>query len=269
MNIIANGFEFTARGEIISNKNFSWYTSFNIATNKNKVEKLQTPILKSGGQGIIQEGYPLYSFYLHKQLGVDPKTGDVLFDDVNKDGKLSDADLQILGNAWPSYFGGLTNTFTIFKNIEVSAFIYYSVGNKVWDNTRYRTGHGGSRNGVFAMLQEELTRWQKPGDITEVPRLTASGNNASIIPSRFLEDGSFVRLKNISIGYNLPKQITSRLRLSAVRFYLAATNLITITKYKGVDPEVNTAASDQNILGYDQAIAPQPRTLQAGFNISF
>jgi len=264
-----NGFEFTARGEIISNKNFSWYTSFNIATNKNKVEKLQTPILKSGGQGIIQEGYPLYSFYLHKQLGVDPKTGDVLFDDVNKDGKLSDADLQILGNAWPSYFGGLTNTFTIFKNIEVSAFIYYSVGNKVWDNTRYRTGHGGSRNGVFAMLQEELNRWQKPGDITEVPRLTASGNNASIIPSRFLEDGSFVRLKNISIGYNLPKQITSRLRLSAVRFYLAATNLITITKYKGVDPEVNTAASDQNILGYDQAIAPQPRTLQAGFNISF
>jgi TonB-linked SusC/RagA family outer membrane protein len=264
-----NGFEFTARGEIISNKNFSWYTSFNVATNKNKVEKLQTPILKSGGQGIIQEGYPLYSFYLHKQLGVDPKTGDVLFDDVNKDGKLSDADLQILGNAWPSYFGGLTNTLTLFKNVEVSAFIYYSIGNKVWDNTRYRTGHGGSRNGVFAMLQEELTRWQKPGDITEVPRLTASGNNASIIPSRFLEDGSFVRLKNLSVGYNLPKQITSRLKLSSVRFYLAATNLITITKYKGVDPEVNTAASDQNILGYDQAIAPQPRTLQAGFNISF
>jgi TonB-linked SusC/RagA family outer membrane protein len=263
------GFEFTARGEIINAKNFSWYTSFNISTNKNKVEKLQTPILKSGGQGIIQEGFPLYSFYLHKQLGVDSKTGDVLFDDVNKDGKLSDADLQILDNAWPSYFGGLTNSFTILKSIDVSTFIYYSLGNKVWNNTRYRMGHGGSRNGVFAMLQEELTRWQKPGDITEVPRLTALGNNASIIPSRFLEDGSFVRLKNISIGYNFPKQITSRLKLSAIRFYLAATNLITITKYKGVDPEVNTAASDQNVLGYDQAIAPQPRTLQAGFNISF
>jgi hypothetical protein len=206
---------------------------------------------------------------LHKQLGVNPKNGDVLFDDVNKDGKLSDADLQILGNAWPSYFGGLSNNFTIFKNIDVSAFIYYSVGNKVWNNTRYRTGHGGSRNGVFAMLQEELNRWQKDGDITDVPRLTASGNNASIIPSRFLEDGSFVRLKNVSIGYTFPARIISRLKLSSVRVYVMATNLVTITKYKGVDPEVNTAASDQNILGYDQAIAPQPRTLQAGFTISF
>ncbi|HTE10062.1 MAG TPA: TonB-dependent receptor [Chitinophagaceae bacterium] len=264
-----NGFELTAKADIISGKNFSWQSSFSISTNKNKVEKLQTPILKSGGQGIIQEGYPLYSFYLHKQFGVDPKNGDVLFDDVNKDGKLSDADLQILGNAWPAYFGGFTNNFTFFQNFDAGVFIYYSVGNKVWNNTRYRMGHGGSRNGVFAMLQEELTRWQKPGDITETPRLTASGNNASIIPSRFLEDGSFIRLKNVSIGYNLPGKIVSRLKLSAVRIYLMATNLVTITKYKGVDPEVNTAASDQNVLGYDQAIAPQPRTLQAGFNISF
>ncbi|MEI9942804.1 MAG: TonB-dependent receptor [Chitinophagaceae bacterium] len=264
-----NGFELTARAEIISAKNFSWHSSFSISSNKNKVEKLETPILKSGGQGIIQEGYPLYSFYLHKQLGVDPKTGDVLFDDVNKDGKLNDADLQILGNAWPDYFGGFSNNFTLFQNFDVGVFIYYSFGNKVWNNTRYRMGHGGSRNGVFAMLEEELTRWQKEGDITEVPRLTAAGNNASIIPSRFLEDGSFVRVKNVSIGYNLPSKITSRLKVSAVRVYLMATNLLTFTKYKGVDPEVNTAASDQNVLGYDQAIASQPRTLQAGFNISF
>jgi TonB-linked SusC/RagA family outer membrane protein len=264
-----NGFELTVKGDIISTKNFSWSSSFNISTNKNKIEKLETPILKSGGQGILQEGYPLYSFYLHKQLGVDAKTGDVLFDDVNKDGKLSDADLQILGNAWPDYFGGFTNDITLFKNIDIRVFIYYSVGNKVWNNTRYRMGHGGSRNGVFAMLKEELNRWQLPGDITDVPRLTALGNNASIIPSRFLEDGSFARLKNVSIGYRLPGRLISRLKLSSVRVYIMATNLITVTKYKGVDPEVNTAASDQNVMGYDQAIAPQPRTLQAGFTVSF
>jgi TonB-linked SusC/RagA family outer membrane protein len=264
-----NGFELTLNGQIISHKDFSWNSSFSISTNKNKVEKLQTPILKSSGQGIIQQGFPLYSFYLHKQLGVDPKTGDVLFDDINKDGKLTDADLQISGNAWPSYFGGFSNDFTLFRNFDLRAFVYYSIGNKVWDNTRYRMGHGGSRNGVFAMLKEELTRWHEVGDITDVPRLTASGNNASIIPSRFLEDGSFVRLKTVSVGYNFPKHITSRLKLASVRVYLMATNLITITKYKGVDPEVNTAASDQNVLGYDQAIAAQPRTWQAGFNISF
>ena len=78
-------------------------------------------------------------------------------------------------------------------------------------------GHGGSRNGVFAMLKEELTRWQKPGDITEVPRLTAAGNNAAIIPSRFLEDGSFVRLRNVSIGYSLPKSLLSRYNVYSLR----------------------------------------------------
>lgn len=264
-----NGFELSLKGDVVATKNFSWNASLSISTNKNKVEKLQTPILKSSGQGIIQEGQPLYSFYVHRQLGVDPKTGDVLFDDVNKDGKLSDADLQILGNAWPSYFGGFTNEFTVFKNFDVRAFVYYSFGNKIWNNTRYRTGHGGSRNGVFAMFQEELGRWQKEGDITEVPRLTAVGNNASIIPSRFLEDGSFVRLRNLSIGYTFPKALLSSLRLSSARVYVMATNLFLVTKYKGLDPEVNTVATDQNVLGYDQAIAPQPRTLQVGFNVSF
>jgi len=201
-----NGFELTLKGEVLATKNFSWNTSLSISTNRNKVEKLQTPILKSNGQGIIQEGYPLYSFYIHKQLGVNPKNGDVLFDDVNKDGKLSDADLQISGNAWPAYFGGFSNDVTLFKNFDVRAFIYYSFGNEIWNNTRYRTGHGGSRNGVFAMFQEQLGRWQKEGDVTDVPRLTASGNNASIIPSRFLEDGSFIRLKTLSVGYTFPKR---------------------------------------------------------------
>ena len=263
------GFEFTLKALVIARKNFVWNTTFNISRNINKVEKLQTPILKSGGQGIIQEGYPLYSFYLHKQLGVNAANGDVLFDDLNKDGRVSDADLQILGNAWADYFGSFSSDFTLFKNIDVRAFFYYSIGNKVWNNTRYRMGHGGSRNGVFAMLQEQLTRWQKPGDVTEVPRLTALGNNASIIPSRFLEDGSYVRLRNVSIGYSIPKSIISKYKIASLRVYVMATNLFTITSYKGVDPEVNTAANDQNILGYDQAIAAQPKTLQVGFNVSF
>jgi hypothetical protein len=130
-------------------------------------------------------------------------------------------------------------------------------------------GHGGSRNGVFAMLNEALNRWQKPGDITDVPRLTASGNNAAIIPSRFLEDGSFVRLRTLAVGYSLPKSLLAKWSIATLRVYFSASNLLTITKYKGVDPEVNVSNGDQNILGYDQAIAPQPRTLQVGFNLSF
>lgn len=262
------GIELNVNAEVFQAKNFTWSLNLNVATNKNRIEKLPAPIIKTGVI-ILQQGSPLYSFYLHKQLGVDPQTGNVLFDDLNKDGNVTDADLQILGNAWPKYFGGLTNEFTLFKNFDVQASLYYSIGNDIWNNTRYRMGHGGSRNGVFAMLKEELNRWQKPGDITDVPRLTASGNNAAIIPSRFLEDGSFVRLRNLSVGYSFPKTLLNRLSITTLRVYFSATNLFTITKYKGVDPEVNVSNGDQNILGYDQAIAPQPRTLQVGFNISF
>jgi TonB-dependent starch-binding outer membrane protein SusC len=262
------GFEFNVNADLFRSKDFTWNLSLNVATNKNNIEKLPAPIIKTGVI-ILQEGSPLYSFYLHKQLGVDPQTGDVLFDDISKDGKVTDADLQILGNAWPKYFGGLTNEFTLFKNFDIQASINYSIGNDIWNNTRYRMGHGGSRNGVFAMLNEELNRWQKPGDITDVPRLTASGNNAAIIPSRFLEDGSFVRLRTLAVGYSLPKSLLAKWSIATLRVYCSASNLLTITKYKGVDPEVNVSNGDQNILGYDQAIAPQPRTLQVGFNLSF
>ncbi|HVZ55029.1 MAG TPA: TonB-dependent receptor [Chitinophagaceae bacterium] len=262
------GYELNISANLFQKEKFSWNVNLNISTNKNLIEKLPTPIIKTGVI-ILQQGHPLYSFYVHKQLGVDPQTGDVLFDDLNKDGKVTDADLQILGNAWPKWFGGLTNNFILFKNVDVQAAFNYSIGNDIWDNTRYRMGHGGSRNGVFAMLKEELNRWQKPGDITDVPRLTASGNNAAIIPSRFLEDGSYVRLRNLSVGYSLPKSIMAKWKMSTVRVYLSAINLLTITRYKGVDPEVNVSNGDQNVLGYDQAIAPQPRTFQAGVNVSF
>ncbi len=262
------GYELNISANLFQKEKFSWNVNLNISTNKNLIEKLPTPIIKTGVI-ILQQGHPLYSFYVHKQLGVDPQTGDVLFDDLNKDGKVTDADLQILGNAWPKWFGGLTNNFILFKNVDLQAAFNYSIGNDIWDNTRYRMGHGGSRNGVFAMLKEELNRWQKPGDITDVPRLTASGNNAAIIPSRFLEDGSYVRLRNLSVGYSLPKSIMAKWKMSTVRVYLSAINLLTITRYKGVDPEVNVSNGDQNVLGYDQAIAPQPRTFQAGVNVSF
>lgn len=260
------GFELSVNAQIITHKDFTWSTRFNVSTNKNKIEKLSTPILDN--RTIMQQGSPLYSFYAHKQLGVNPANGDVLFEDVNHDGALSDADLQIVGNAWPDFFGGFGNEFT-YGNFDLNVFFNYSLGNKIWNNTRYRMGHGGSRNGVFAQLQDQLDRWQKPGDITDVPRMTTKGNNASIIPDRFLEDGSYARLKTLALGYKLPKSLLSKYHIGSIRVYVVATNLLTFTKYKGVDPEVNTMGDNQNVMGYDQAIASQPRTFQAGFNLSF
>lgn len=262
------GFEFSVQADIIERENFSWRSSFNIATNKNRIEKLPAQILRST-VFLLREGIPLYSFYTHRQLGVDPNNGEVLFEDVNKDGRLSDADLQVLGNAWPDFFGGWDHHFKFLKAFDVRLSASYSIGNDIWNNTRYRMGHGGSRNGVFAMLKEQLNRWQSPGDITDVPRMTASGNNAAIIPSRFIEDGSFLRLRSFSVGYELPKSFLQNKKIQYARIYLAATNLLTLTRYSGVDPEVNVSNGDQNVLGYDQAIAPQPRTIQVGFQLTF
>lgn len=260
------GLEFAFYGKIIDRKDFQWNTNLNVSRNINLIEKLNSTILLN--RTILKEGNPLYSFYAHKQLGVNPDNGDVLFEDLNKDGLATDADLQIVGNAWPKFTGGFNNDFRLWGKFDVRSLFYFSVGNKMWNNTRYRMGHGGSRNDAFAMLKEQLGRWQKPGDITDVPRMTTTGNNASIIPSRFMEDGSYLRLRNLSIGYQVNSKALERVNIKSLRLYVAATNLLTITKYTGVDPEVNTTGGDQNQIGYDQAIAPQPRTFQFGVNLS-
>ncbi|MBD1429530.1 SusC/RagA family TonB-linked outer membrane protein [Sphingobacterium litopenaei] len=260
------GFEFAFNGKLVDKANFKWNTNLNISRNINLIEKLNSTILLN--RTILKEGNPLYSFYAHKQIGVNPENGEVLFEDLNNDGLATDADLQIIGNAWPKFTGGFNNDFFLWDKLDIKSLFYFSVGNKMWNNTRYRMGHGGSRNDAFAMLEEQLNRWQKPGDITDVPRMTASGNNASIIPSRFMEDGSYLRLRNVSLGYHFKGKVLERAHIKNLRLYLAATNLLTFTKYSGVDPEVNTTGADQNQIGYDQAIAPQPRTFQLGVNLT-
>ena len=121
-----------------------------------------------------------------------------------------------------------------------------------------------------------MKRWQKPGDITDTPRASTVVNpdgsfNNDFQSSRFLEDGSFARLRNLTIGYTLPKNIATKLSLCKLRIYASATNLFTITGYSGADPEGNTAADQSNgtVQGLDFAIPPQPRQLLFGFNLTF
>ncbi|MET0298955.1 MAG: hypothetical protein ABW036_04310, partial [Flavitalea sp.] len=126
-------------------------------------------------------------------------------------------------------------------------------------------------------------RWQKPGDITDIPRLTTYSGNPTVnggaannyggsvasLSSRYLEDASFIRLRNVSLGYTFPSSVTQKLKLNTLRAYVQLTNLFTITKYSGLDPEVSSQSANQNTAGYDWATVPQPRTIQAGINISF
>lgn len=262
------GFEFSLSTVNIDTRNFVWKTELNAAQNKNTIEKIPAAIPFAGRDLIrLEQGKPLYSYWLYKQLYVDPATGDAVFEDVNKDGQITGDDRQIVGSTWPKLFGGISNTISS-HGIDLGLFFTFSFGNKIWNHNRMLGETGGTLDANRVLLATQLDRWTTPGQITNTPRLT-SANYARQENSRFLEDGSFLRLRSINIGYTLPKSITAKARIQKLRIYFIASNLLLFTRYKGSDPETNLSGSgSQNIQGYDYALPPQPRTLQAGLNVT-
>jgi hypothetical protein len=132
--------------------------------------------------------------------------------------------------------------------------------------------HGGNQSNI-GYLADQLNRWQKPGDVTSIPRMTtvASSNNyggvVQNLSDRYLEDGSFIRLRTLTLGYTFPKTLVSTARLSSLRVYVQAANLFTLTPYSGLDPEVNSQSGVANTKNIDWATVPQPRTFQAGLTV--
>lgn len=218
----------------------------------------------------------MYSFWLYKQLYVDQQTGNAVYDDSRtKDGKITTDDRQIVGDAWPDFTGGLRNTFR-YKNFDLSILFYFSVGNDVFNMNRYFQEHAGSRGVSWSLQKSMMDRWTKPGDITDIPRVTTLANadgsyNHNFESSRFLEDGSFIRLRNVSLGYTLPRFMVAKAGLQRVKLYANATNLLTFTGYSGADPEVNAAAdfSNATVQGLDFSTPPHPRTFVIGINITY
>jgi len=262
------GVEFALSTINIKSKRFQWRTDFNITRNINKIEKLATPFIY-GSRDMIrnEEGYEMYSFWLYKQLYVDPQTGEAVFEDVNGDGQITVADRQIMGSANPDFFGGITNNFR-YRNFDLNIFFSYQYGNKVVSFDRILNEGGGTKDGNRAIFAYNLNRWQQPGDVTDVPRVTSVGNNYGIEQSsRFLEDASFLRLKSVTLGYTFPEHVTSRLKLEGLRVYVLGTNLWLLTKYMGPDPE-SVHTSEQNARGIDVGTPPQPVSLQFGLNVT-
>jgi TonB-linked SusC/RagA family outer membrane protein len=247
----------------------NWTTNFNIASNVNNIEQLATPI-QFGSRNLIlqQQGTPLYSFWVYKQLYIDSQTGNAVYDDVNKDGKITAADRQIVGSIWPKFFGGLTNTLT-YKGFDASVLVSFQSGNKVYNHNRFFGEGGGARDEARVIFASNLARWQKPGDVTDVPKADGINvNNYLDGGSRWLEDGSFIRLRNVSLGYTLPESVTRHLLGGTVRLYAQGTNLVLLTKYTGLDPE-SASSSDANQQGIDLGTPPQPRSWQVGVNATF
>lgn len=263
------GFELGISTENIRSNHFQWSTFFNIAQNKNKIEILSTPMSFEDRQFIrIEQGTSLYSFWLYNSLGVDPQTGDMILEDVNKDGEITPADRKIIGSAWPKFFGGLSNNLS-FKNFDLNILFTYSYGNKVWNHNRMLGEQGGRLDANRVIYASQLNRWQKPGDITDVPRLALENYSRQEV-SRFLEDGSFIRLRSLSLGYQLPQDILNRINITRARLFVTGSNLLLLTRYKGLDPETRIERGEsQNIQGYDFASPPTPRSVQVGLNITF
>lgn len=262
------GYEVAITSVNVETNKLRWTTSFNIAGNVNKVEKLDVPITFYSRDWLrVEEGYPLYSFWLYRQLYVDPATGDAVFDDVDKDGAITVADRQIVGNAMPKFFGGLTNSFR-YKSFDLNVFFSYQYGNQIINYNRFLGESGGVLDNSRFLLASQLDRWTKPGDITNVPRVTSVGDNYRIETStRFQEDGSFIRLKSLSLGYTLNRKLPVWSKIKSLRVYVNATNVFILTNYSGPDPEVSVT-SDQNAPGLDQATTPQPRSIQFGLNLT-
>ena len=264
---------------------FSWTTSFNAAYNQNKILTLDGPDILGSFLNRAQVGQPLGVFVGPEYAGVDPATGDALYYtnapkadgtlDRTKIADINQATPVVVGNPNPKWTGGLTNTFS-YRGLDLSATLVGVFGNQIFDG-------GGQfyavafNNGPDNQTRDQLNRWQKPGDITDVPRADYLSGNGTGLSSRFVRSGDYVRLRTVVLGYNLPAVVAQRGFLQSARVFVQALNLLTFTKYKGWDPEVSTdyltgsASTSQNNInqGIDFYTAPQPRTYTVGINLGF
>ncbi len=273
------GFEVVINSENLVG-NFKWSTSFNYARNQNKLLSLDKQVITGSFLSRTQEGESIGIFYGPKYAGVDINNGDALYEVVNSDGSITKtndyniATQQKLGNSNPDFIAGITNNFS-FKGIELNVLFQGVFGNKVYNGG----GKFMSANGDFFDNQskDQLKRWRNPGDVTDVPQARLFGGNGTGESSRYLSDASYIRLKTITLGYNLPSLVINKLKVTKFRVYASAQNLLTITDYTGWDPEVNSDSYNVNSngtpnntnQGIDFYSAPQAKTITFGVNIGF
>jgi len=268
-NIENKGFELELLGDVIRSSYpgaFSWQTSLNYSHNKNRVTALYKGQPIYGGVRSVNSarvGEPLGTFFVLQFNGVDPQTGDAIYEDVNNDGAITADDRVVAGNPQPTHWGGFTNTFT-FGPLDLRAAIQFSGGNKIFNAMRVFADDGGYN--YDNKFTDVLRRWQKPGDITDEPRASFDGvSGAREISTRFIEDGSYTRLQEITLGYKLPPAFMRFAGMQSSRLYVSGRNLHTFTGYSGYNPDVNSSGSGSNIgLGSDFYAYPVPRTILVG-----
>lgn len=261
------GWEFTVNSRILTG-GFKWNVSANLSAYKNEVTDMGGSTLNGGSRqlGRVEAGKPFGYFYGPKYLGVDPANGDALYADAGgkptNDPSLA-ADFEI-GNPHPDFYGGVNTNFS-FKNFDLDIQSQFVSGNDLYNIA----GFFQSVNGDFYdnQTRDQMSYWRKPGDITDVPQPRFLDGNGAIKSSRWVQDGSYFRVKNVVLGYTIPSNSLRRLKIENARVYMAANNLFTFTNYKGYDPEVNASYVSNINLGHDFYTPPQARTITIGINL--
>lgn len=285
------GVEVVINYTLANRSGFKWTTSANFAYNINEVTQLDgnQDIIGAGSSrwlNTVQVGEQIGVFYGAEFAGADPANGDAIWF-LNRDPsetELADGDAfqvehlgdryvtnnfnlaerRVLGNPTPDKIFGWSNTFT-YKNFDLNVLFQGVAGNQIFNGG----GTFMSANARFEdnQTRDQLNRWQEPGDITDVPQARLYANNGAQASSRYLSPGDYVRLKNITLGYNLPATMLNN-TFTTARIYVSAQNLLTFTEYDGWDPEVNTDYRASNIsLGNDFYAAPQPKTIIVGVKL--
>ena len=268
------GFEFAIKTKNIVKSNFSWITNFNISSNKNTIINIggadkviyAGDIPDRGYSVILKEGGSIGQFYGFVSQGVDPATGNVVFADLNGDGQITDADRKVIGNATPKFIAGITNTIT-FKNFDLDFLFQAVYGNQVLNATRIETeGMNDVKNASAATLR----RWKNPGDITDMPvAMFGDPNKNSRISDRYIEDGSYIRLRNVTLSYHVPLKWIPKFKVQRFDVYISGQNIWLKSKYSGYDPEVNRDGGSSISQGIDYGTYPQYRTIIGGVKIDF
>jgi TonB-linked SusC/RagA family outer membrane protein len=279
---------------------FRWNTGFNISWNRNKVLDLgenETLRFRTtyGGYSLkngfmqLRVGEPFGQMYGYGTEGTWKESeatqaakfgqlpGDIKYTDTNADGKINTEDIKIIGNSMPNFIFGWTNSLS-YKNFDMTILIQGSKGNDIFNQGRIRLERGSE--GTSARL---LDRWTPENQNTDVPafidektRMDAAlvstinlGSGDSERLQRWVEDGSYVRLKNIVLAYNIPAGLTQRIGLGSAKLYISATNLITLTDYSGYDPEVSAYNRNDAQIGVDLSNYPTAKTFTFGIDVSF
>lgn len=263
-----NGWEFVINAAILRG-DLGWTVSANLSTYKNEITELFSPVQPQARTlGRLAVGQPYGQYFGKKYAGVDPANGDALYyrADMTTTAVYSQGVDTIVGDPNPDFYGGFNNRFT-YKGFDLDIQCQFVKGGDLYNIA----GFFQSVNGDYFdnQTEDQMGYWRKPGDVTRIPQPRLYAGNGAGKSDRWVQDGSYFRVKSVNLGYNIPRKVLNRIKVDNARVYVAALNLFTFTDYRGYDPEINTTYTGNVNLGHDFYTPPQAKTISVGINIGF